>query len=121
MWIEKHGKTWRIRETVGDQKVTLVGGLPSKTAANAHLITLRADAVRGDFVDPRQGKTKLREMRIAGAAQRHQPRGAVGLDTLLETLEERVPVTRWLYCRLLFGNIHHAHAGCRPASSRMRS
>lgn len=59
MWIEKHGKNWRIRDLVGGKKITLVPGLPSKTAANAHLITLRADEVRGDFLDPRQAKTKL--------------------------------------------------------------
>lgn len=59
MWIEKHGKTYRIRDLVGGKKITLVSGLPNKTVANTHLITMRADEVRGDFVDPRQGKTKL--------------------------------------------------------------
>lgn len=61
MWIEKHGKKWRIREKEGDQKVTLVGGFPTKASANAALINLLADQSRGDYLDPRGGRITLGE------------------------------------------------------------
>lgn len=56
MWIEKNGPTWRIRDIIDGKKVTLEKGWPNKTSANKRLITLKADQLRGDFIDPRAGK-----------------------------------------------------------------
>ncbi|MEV5629132.1 tyrosine-type recombinase/integrase [Micromonospora tulbaghiae] len=56
MWIEKNGPTWRIRDLVDGKKVTLESGWPNKTSANKRLITLKADQLRGDFIDPRAGQ-----------------------------------------------------------------
>lgn len=56
MWIEKHGKFWRIREKEGDRKVTLLGGLPTKAVANARMTAMLVDQARGDFIDPRGGQ-----------------------------------------------------------------
>lgn len=59
MWIEKHGPGWRIREQVGGKKVTIESGYPTKTSAKAALTRMRADQMRGDWIDPKAGKTTL--------------------------------------------------------------
>lgn len=59
MWPEKHGKTYRIRDLVAGKKVTLVKGIPTKVAANALIVTMKADQYRGEFIDPRGGKVLL--------------------------------------------------------------
>lgn len=56
MWIEKNGPTWRIRDIVDGKKVTLETGWPNKTSVKMRLTTLKADQMRGDFIDPRAGK-----------------------------------------------------------------
>lgn len=56
MWIEKNGPSWRIRDIIDGKKVTLETGWPNKTAAKKRLITLKADQLRGDFIDPRAGR-----------------------------------------------------------------
>ncbi|MEU1240086.1 tyrosine-type recombinase/integrase [Micromonospora parva] len=56
MWIEKNGPTWRIRDIVDGKKVTLETGWPNKTSVKKRLTTLKADQLRGDFIDPRAGK-----------------------------------------------------------------
>src|SRR5512139_183751 len=63
MWVEKHGRTWRIRDVVAGQKVTLspTGGLPTKAVANAHMRAMKTDQARGDFIDPRSGRVALAE------------------------------------------------------------
>lgn len=61
MWIEKHGKVYRVRDVVAGQKITLSprGGLPSKTAAKTYMINLLADQSRGEYIDPRAGRALL--------------------------------------------------------------
>lgn len=59
MWVEKNGRTYRIRDLVGEQKVTLASGYATKTAAKAAMATMRADALRGDSLVPRGGRTTL--------------------------------------------------------------
>lgn len=61
MWVEKNGPTWRIRDEVNGKRVTLEAGWPSKTAAKARMTALRADQLRGDFIDPRGGRTTLND------------------------------------------------------------
>lgn len=61
MWVEKHGKVHRVRDTVAGQKVTLSpkGGFPTRTAAKAWMINLLADQSRGEYIDPRAGRIAL--------------------------------------------------------------
>lgn len=47
MWVEKHGKTYRIRDRVGGTVVTLEAGYPNKTVAKNAMTGLRADELRG--------------------------------------------------------------------------
>lgn len=60
MWVERNGKTWRIRDEVNGRKVDLAAGYPSKTAARAAMVLLRADEMRGDALVPRGGRVTLR-------------------------------------------------------------
>lgn len=53
MWIEKNGKTWRVRELIGGQKVTLASGYATKTAAQNARTVMQADALRGELLVPR--------------------------------------------------------------------
>ncbi|MGC5019056.1 tyrosine-type recombinase/integrase [Micromonospora sp. DT47] len=59
MWVEKHGPGWRIREQVGERKVTLESGYSTKTAARAAMTRMTADRWRGDYIDPRAGRVTL--------------------------------------------------------------
>lgn len=59
MWIEKNGTTWRIRDVANGRKSTLESGFPTKTSAKARMTALRADQLRGDFIDPRAGRMTL--------------------------------------------------------------
>jgi integrase len=59
MWVEKHGKTHRIRERVGGQVVTIQGGYPNKTSAASSMKLLVADQMRGDGLLPRGGTITL--------------------------------------------------------------
>ncbi len=52
MWVEKNGPAWRIRDLINGKKVTLESGYPTKTAAKARMTALRADKMRGEFIDP---------------------------------------------------------------------
>ena len=61
MWIERHGPAWRIREEVGGRKVTVEGGLPTKTLARRRIQDLSVDRRRGDYIDPRAARTTLGE------------------------------------------------------------
>jgi len=61
MWVEKNGPSWRIRDIIHGRKVTLETGFATKTAAKARLTALRADQLRGDYVDPRLGRMTLSE------------------------------------------------------------
>ncbi|MFG2056644.1 tyrosine-type recombinase/integrase [Micromonospora sp. NPDC048930] len=61
MWVEKNGSVYRIRDLVDGKKVTIETGWPNKTAAKERLITLKADQIRGDWIDPRAGKLLLRD------------------------------------------------------------
>ncbi|RAN92617.1 ICEBs1 integrase [Micromonospora saelicesensis] len=59
MWVEKNGPTYRIRDLIDGKKVTLEAGWPNKTSAKKRLTTLKADQLRGDFIDPRAGKLSV--------------------------------------------------------------
>jgi len=59
MWVEKHGPTWRIRDTVGGKKVTLQSGYATKTAAKAGLVQAESDKLRGEQLVPRGGRLLL--------------------------------------------------------------
>ncbi len=61
MWVEKNGPVYRIRDLIDGKKVTIETGWPNKTAAKERLITLKADQIRGDWVDPRAGQMLLRD------------------------------------------------------------
>jgi integrase len=61
MWVEKNGKTWRIRDEIGGKKVDLEAGHPTKTSAKNAMVQLKADALRGDALVPRGGKVTLDE------------------------------------------------------------
>jgi integrase len=66
MWVEKNGPTWRIRDLVPGpngkpRKETLESGFPTKTAAKTRMIGLKADQLRGEYIDPRGGKLTLNE------------------------------------------------------------
>lgn len=61
MWVEKHGKIYRVRDTVGGRKETISpkGGFPNKTSAKQWMIGLLADKSRGEYIDPRAGQILL--------------------------------------------------------------
>lgn len=61
MWVEKNGPTYRIRDLIAGKKVTLEVGYPTKTSAKKRMTALRADQLRGDFIDPRGGKILLND------------------------------------------------------------
>lgn len=59
MWVEKHGKTWRIRDRIAGELVTLEGGFPTKTSARDAATLLKADSLRGDALLPQGGAITL--------------------------------------------------------------
>lgn len=59
MWVEKNGPTYRIRDLVAGKKVTIESGYPTKTSASKAMTLLEADRLRGEFIDPRGGRTLL--------------------------------------------------------------
>lgn len=59
MRVERNGKKWRIRETVGTRTVTLESGFTTKKAADDRLHVLLGQVVTGDYIDPRGRKTVL--------------------------------------------------------------
>lgn len=59
MWVEKNGKTYRIRDLVNGQKVCLASGYATKTAAKNAMTELRADDLRGESLVPRGGEGTL--------------------------------------------------------------
>jgi integrase len=59
VWVEKNGPTYRIRDLVAGKKVTIESGYPTKTAASKAMTLLEADRLRGEFIDPRGGRTLL--------------------------------------------------------------
>lgn len=59
MWVERNGKTWRIRDEVAGRKVDLAAGYPTKASAKAAMVLLRADELRGDALVPRGGRVTL--------------------------------------------------------------
>lgn len=61
MWIEKNGRSWRIREVLAGEKITLASGYETKTAAQNALTIMKADALRGDALVPRGGELTLAE------------------------------------------------------------
>jgi integrase len=56
MWVEKNGRTWRIRDNVGGRRVDIGAGYPTKTSAKAAMVQLQSDAIRGDALVPRGGR-----------------------------------------------------------------
>lgn len=61
MWVERNGKTWRIRDEINGKKVDLAAGYPSKSSAKAAMVLLRADELRGEALVPRGGRVTLDE------------------------------------------------------------
>lgn len=59
MWIEKNGPSWRIRELIAGEKLTLASGYETKTAAENAMTIMKADALRGDSLVPRGGELTL--------------------------------------------------------------
>lgn len=74
MWIEKNGKTWRIRELVNGSKVDLAKGYTTKTAARHAMTDLAADQLRGDLILPQDGRETL-----AGWVARWWPARSIGM------------------------------------------
>jgi integrase len=56
MWVEKHGPTWRIRDTIAGKKATLQSGYATKTAAKDAMRQAQADKLRGEQLVPRGGR-----------------------------------------------------------------
>jgi integrase len=56
MWVEKHGPTWRIRDTIAGKKATLQSGYATKTAARDAMRQAQADKLRGEQLVPRGGR-----------------------------------------------------------------
>jgi len=59
MWVEKHGKAFRIRERFAGEIRTVESGYPTKTAARQAMKLLDADQLRGDLVLPSAGRVTL--------------------------------------------------------------
>lgn len=59
MWVERNGSTWRIRDEVGDKKIDLEAGHPTKSSAQAAMVLLKADKLRGDSLVPGSGRLTL--------------------------------------------------------------
>lgn len=59
MWVEQHGKKWRIRDERGGKKITIAGGYLNKTAAKTAMTRHIGDLQRGDVLIPRGGQTLL--------------------------------------------------------------
>jgi integrase len=59
MWVEKHGKTYRVRDRLAGELVTLSAGYPTKKAAQDGRDLLRAEQLRGDQLVPRGGTITL--------------------------------------------------------------
>lgn len=61
MWVEKNGPTWRIRDRIGDKKVTVEEGYPTKTAAKTAMINLQSDQLKGDLITSKDGQRTVKE------------------------------------------------------------
>lgn len=61
MWVERNGKTWRVRDEIAGKKVDLAVGYPTKDSAKAAMVLLKADRLRGDELVPRGGRALLSE------------------------------------------------------------
>ena len=62
MWVDKHGKTWRIRDRIGGNVVTLASGYLNKTMAKNAMVEKKSERLRGDGLVPRGGRMLLREV-----------------------------------------------------------
>lgn len=62
MWVEPHGKKWRIRDERGGRKVTVAGGYLNKTAAKKAMVRHLNDQQRGDELVPGGGQLTLAEL-----------------------------------------------------------
>lgn len=61
MWVEKNGRTYRIRDKLGEDKVTVKSGFATKTAALDHMTGLKADKLRGKALVHRGGEVQLND------------------------------------------------------------
>lgn len=59
MWVEKHRRSYRIRDLIAGKQITIRSGYPTKTAARAALAALVTDRMRGDALVPRGGRLTL--------------------------------------------------------------
>ena len=61
MWVERNGDKWRVRDWRGGRKVTVDGPYRTKTAAKTAMVHLESEALRGQDLVPRGGRTTLAE------------------------------------------------------------
>lgn len=59
VWTERNGKTWRVRDLVNGEKVTMASGFKTKTAADNQRTLLEADALRGEALRRDAGEMTL--------------------------------------------------------------
>lgn len=56
MWVEKNGKTYRIRDQVGENKVTIESGYLTKTAAKKAINRFETEKLDGELISREGGK-----------------------------------------------------------------
>jgi integrase len=113
MWVEPNGKTYRIRELVAGDKITLASGYATESAAIDAMTIMKADALRGDRLIPRGGELTLNEwidlwwpvykralketsrVSIGGVIDRYI-RAMLGHITLAEISDSPLIVQRWV-------------------------
>lgn len=61
MWVEKNGKTYRIRDLAGGDKITVKSGFATKTAANNYMTHMKSDKLSGKSLVHRGGEIELDE------------------------------------------------------------
>lgn len=59
MWIEKNGKTWRIRELAGDKKIDVESGYVTRTAAKEALKRFEVQKLDGTLIPKDAGRERL--------------------------------------------------------------
>lgn len=70
IWVEKHRKTWRIREDLGHCKVDLATGFATKTAAKAAKDVIRGERLTGTKLVPRGGAQLVSDFCVTWWADR---------------------------------------------------
>jgi hypothetical protein len=59
-WVEKVGeRSWRVRYTDDDGRVTSLGGFPSRESAREYGTTLELQRRQGQWIDPVAGRLSV--------------------------------------------------------------